>query len=134
MKSLKTHRLNMNTQSTTNTRKIKWADHAAPDLGLSDEENGLTTIRVYFKGESIQEGQERRFDMKNPKTPKKIFKTSAGAWVPPSVRRRMEAMQKKAEEEKPVEITIFKRSQNAWVPPSVRRRLEEQQTKEQTIG
>ena len=84
-------------------RRVRFADHNAPDLGLSDEENGLTQVCRFDKDEpasSISSDEE-------PVTPKRVSppprKLTRGrsAWVPPSVRRRLEAeaKQQKADTE-----------------------------------
>ena len=79
-------------------RRIRFADWNAPDLGQSDEEKGLTTVRYYNVEDAPSSVSGSDTEEKTPEQPT-TFNRSASAWVPPSVRRRLE-QERSAQEEK----------------------------------
>ena len=81
-------------------RRIRFADWNAPDLGQSDEEKGLTTVRYYNVEDAPSSVSGSDTEEKTPEQPT-TFSRSASAWVPPSVRRRLE-QERLAQEEKVV--------------------------------
>ena len=79
-------------------RRIRFADWNAPDLGQSDEEKGLTTVRYYNVEDAPSSVSGSDTEEKTPDQ-STAFNRSASAWVPPSVRRRLE-QEESAQEEK----------------------------------
>jgi len=105
-------------------RRVRFADHNAPDLGLSDEENGLTQVCRFDKDEpasSISSDEE-------PVTPKRVsppprpLTRGKSVWVPPSVRRLQEEAERARAnadtEEATGETNIISSDEDSdeWVP------------------